>query len=246
MGERCERCAPGRYGNPLRGTPEDCRRCACPLEEATNNFSPACQVDYSREEEEGGYVCTQCPGGYTGDHCEICDDGFFGNPMEIGNTCQPCDCNGGPCDRTTGQCLSCKGNTEGWKCEKCKPDHYGEPSLSNCKACECDPIGSISKQCDNITGQCECKDKFTGRTCDKCEVGFGNVTALCVPCSCNPMGSKSEVCDTHTGTCDCQAGVEGFHCDACQNLYYGFSETGCQRKLIMHVCLKKTLVAQDK
>nr|XP_023028946.1 laminin subunit alpha-2-like [Leptinotarsa decemlineata] len=230
LGRKCERCSPGFYGNPTRGTPEDCKKCACPLLNDENNFSPSCQLDYFTEEldAEGTYVCTQCPKGYTGDHCEICDDGFYGNPMEIGNNCQLCDCNGGPCDRTTGQCLSCKGNTEGWKCEKCKPEHYGEPSLSNCKACECDPIGSITKQCDNNTGQCHCKDKFTGRTCDKCEIGYGNVTALCTPCSCNSMGSKSEVCDTHTGTCDCQPGVEGFHCDACQNLYYGFSEAGCQ------------------
>lgn len=42
-----------------------------------------------------------------------CDDGYYGNPLEIGNSCRPCDCRGGPCDSLTGQCLSCKGNTEG-------------------------------------------------------------------------------------------------------------------------------------
>lgn len=75
MGEKCERCAPGYYGSPLRGTPGDCKKCACPLLEEQNNFSPSCQLDYSseeeREEEEEGYVCTQCPKGYTGDHCEM-------------------------------------------------------------------------------------------------------------------------------------------------------------------------------
>lgn len=60
----------------------------------------------------------------------------------------------------------------GWKCERCKPDHYGEPLLYNCKSCECDSLGSISTQCDNTTGQCECKSKFTGRTCDRCKVSF--------------------------------------------------------------------------
>ncbi|CAH2013089.1 unnamed protein product, partial [Acanthoscelides obtectus] len=171
-GEKCERCMSGYYGNPLRGTTEDCKRCACPLENEENNFSPSCQLDFFNKGDgsDWSYVCTQCPKGYTGDHCEICDDGYFGNPLEVGNSCQPCDCNGGPCDRKTGQCLSCKGNTEGWKCEKCKPEHYGDPTQSNCKPCECDPIGSASKQCDNITGQCECKEKFIGRTCDKCEV----------------------------------------------------------------------------
>ncbi|CAH1980446.1 unnamed protein product [Acanthoscelides obtectus] len=114
-GEKCERCMSGYYGNPLRGTTEDCKRCACPLENEENNFSPSCQLDFFNKGDgsDWSYVCTQCPKGYTGDHCEICDDGYFGNPLEVGNSCQPCDCNGGPCDRKTGQCLSCKGNTEG-------------------------------------------------------------------------------------------------------------------------------------
>ncbi|XP_018564888.1 laminin subunit alpha-1-like [Anoplophora glabripennis] len=231
IGEKCERCAPGYYGNPLRGTPADCKRCACPLPNPENNFSPSCQLDYfaERVEDEGNYVCTQCPKGYTGDHCDICDDGYYGNPLEIGNSCRPCDCRGGPCDRLTGQCLSCKGNTEGWKCERCKPEHYGDPILANCKACECDPIGSTTKQCDNVTGQCRCKERFTGRTCSRCEVGYGNVTALCTACSCDPIGSKSDICDTHSGMCECRSGVEGFHCDACQNFYYGFSQLGCEQ-----------------
>lgn len=147
----------------------------------------------------------------------------------------------------------------GWKCERCKPEHYGNASTLNCKACECDPIGSISKQCDNVTGQCLCKERFIGRTCNQCEVskffcffykssnifrwgiflyyttrrlqnGYGNVTALCQKCVCSPIGSKSQICDAHSGICDCLDGVEGFHCDTCQNLYYGFSEDGCKRK----------------
>ncbi|XP_048520676.1 laminin subunit alpha-1-like [Dendroctonus ponderosae] len=223
IGEKCERCAVGFYGNPLRSTIGDCKKCACPMENIENNFSPSCQLDYFNLANEGGYVCTQCPKGYTGDHCEICDDGYFGDPLEIGNSCRPCDCSGGPCDRRTGQCLACKGNTEGWKCERCKSDHYGDPAASNCKACECDPLGSESKQCDNVSGQCTCKGRFIGRTCDQCEV-----TALCPPCSCNSIGSRSGICDHHTGICDCLPGVDGFHCDACQNLHWGFSTSGCQ------------------
>lgn len=53
------------------------------------------------------YVCTQCPAGYTGDHCEICDDGFYGSPLVLGSSCAPCPCNGGPCDPQTGRCISC-------------------------------------------------------------------------------------------------------------------------------------------
>lgn len=71
-GENCERCKPGFYGNPLRGTGEACKKCACPRENDENNFSPSCQLDYLNEEgDEESYVCTQCPKGYTGDHCEM-------------------------------------------------------------------------------------------------------------------------------------------------------------------------------
>lgn len=62
-----------------------------------------------------------------------CAAGYYGNPMVIGSTCQPCDCSDGPCDQLTGQCLDCRGNTEGWRCERCKPAHYGDPSLADCK-----------------------------------------------------------------------------------------------------------------
>lgn len=72
VGEKCERCAPGYYGNPLKATLEDCKKCACPMENEENNFSPSCQLDYLKlEQGERNYVCTQCPKGYTGDHCEM-------------------------------------------------------------------------------------------------------------------------------------------------------------------------------
>lgn len=66
-GENCDRCLPGFYGNPLNGTPNDCKPCACPLIDEQNNFSPSCQLDSN----DSGFVCTQCPVGYTGDHCEM-------------------------------------------------------------------------------------------------------------------------------------------------------------------------------
>lgn len=73
-GENCDRCLPGFYGNPMIGMPGDCKQCACPLLTEENNFSPSCQLDLFKltsENEEQGYVCTQCPRGYTGDHCEM-------------------------------------------------------------------------------------------------------------------------------------------------------------------------------
>lgn len=99
-----------------------------------------------------------------------CDDGYFGNPTELGSSCQKCECNGGPCDHLSGQCLRCRGNTEGWKCDRCKPGHYGDPKMANCKPCQCDFIGAVSEQCDLITGECECNERFIGITCSECQV----------------------------------------------------------------------------
>ncbi|KAL6255158.1 hypothetical protein P5V15_013491 [Pogonomyrmex californicus] len=69
VGPKCDRCATGYYGIATRGTNEDCKKCACPLAIESNNFSPSCQLD-NPADMNSGYVCTQCPKGYTGDHCE--------------------------------------------------------------------------------------------------------------------------------------------------------------------------------
>lgn len=81
---RCDECAVGFYGNARMGTANDCKRCACPLYNETNNFSPACKFrdlsfehqnevtsDYSLiSYQNTDYICTECPEGYVGDHCE--------------------------------------------------------------------------------------------------------------------------------------------------------------------------------
>ena len=37
-------------------------------------------------------------------------------------------------------------------------------------ACDCNEFGSLSSNCDPLTGQCPCKDKYVGRTCSQCKV----------------------------------------------------------------------------
>ena len=58
---------------------------------------------------------------------------------------------------TTG---NCNPGVTGQRCEMCLPQHYGF-STEGCKACECDPTGSLNLQCDLLTGQCECRDKVS-------------------------------------------------------------------------------------
>ncbi|XP_067621354.1 laminin subunit alpha-1 isoform X1 [Eurosta solidaginis] len=238
-GERCERCKVGYYGNPLQGTEHDCKRCACPLLADSNNFSPSCQLKtYSIMDlnplygvvENSEYICTQCPTGYTGDHCEMCDDGYFGNPTELGSQCEPCNCDGGPCDVFDGQCIICDGNTEGWRCERCKLGYWGDPS-SGCEPCDCYIDGSDSDFCDSTNGQCLCKPRFAGQKCDECDAGYANVDLKCLPCNCNPLGAEDvDFCDPDSGQCQCKSGVTGLKCDECSEGHFGLKEesNGCE------------------
>ena len=39
-------------------------------------------------EKEDYFVCTKCDKGYEGNKCELCADGYFGDPMAENGTCQ--------------------------------------------------------------------------------------------------------------------------------------------------------------
>ncbi|XP_053705091.1 basement membrane-specific heparan sulfate proteoglycan core protein isoform X1 [Synchiropus splendidus] len=85
QGELCEQCAPGYFGDPTVGTPEDCQPCACPHTDPENMFSPTCE-----SLGNGGYQCTACQPGYTGQYCERCAPGYVGNPQQR-QKCLPYD-----------------------------------------------------------------------------------------------------------------------------------------------------------
>ncbi|XP_066271322.1 laminin subunit alpha-2-like [Branchiostoma lanceolatum] len=230
-GRNCEVCAPGYYGDATRGTPDDCSRCACPLVEDSNNFSPTCVA------MDGGVFCDRCPPGYEGFQCEKCADGYFGNPLEVGNLCKQCTCNGnidpsdeGNCDTITGECLKCVGNTAGDECERCADGYFGDAiNAKNCQRCLCHPRGSYQEDCNLNSGQCRCRPNVVGRDCDQCAVGFFGIDSGegCTACNCDGTGSLSTQCD-EDGQCRCKPGVGGKQCDRCDVGFYGFSEDGCK------------------
>ncbi|NWI15207.1 LAMA2 protein, partial [Crypturellus soui] len=230
-GSYCDRCLPGFYGDPTKGTAEDCHPCACPLNIPSNNFSPTCHFDRSH-----GLVCDKCPTGYVGPRCERCAEGYFGQPLIPGGSCQPCQCNDnldfsvpGSCDSLSGACLICKPGTTGQYCERCADGYFGDAlDARNCQPCRCHANGSFSETCDPHTGQCECKANVMGRRCDMCKPEtFGLQSSRgCVPCNCNSFGSKSFDCDGD-GQCYCQPGVTGKKCDRCAHGFYNFEEGGC-------------------
>ncbi|XP_030577117.1 laminin subunit alpha-2 isoform X2 [Archocentrus centrarchus] len=125
-GDRCERCAPGYYGI-VRGFPDDCIPCACPLTNPENNFSPTCVAEGLDD-----YRCTACAEGYEGKYCERCSTGYHGNPSVPGGRCEECKCSlwgalPGPCDPVTGQCR-CRAGASGMTCDQCMERHVCGPS----------------------------------------------------------------------------------------------------------------------
>lgn len=38
-----------------------------------------------------------------------------------------------------------------------------------CVPCECNPHGSVSDECHELTGQCNCRPGITGRDCSHCQ-----------------------------------------------------------------------------
>ncbi|XP_062929717.1 laminin subunit gamma-1-like [Mobula hypostoma] len=234
-GSSCEQCANGYYGNPFRGRYDDCKPCPCP------NQSNCAVVEETKE-----VVCTSCPDGQTGNRCEICDDGFFGDPLgqnQFVRPCRPCYCNGntdlnavGNCDHLTGDCLKCLFHTVGHYCDRCEDGFYGnalDPNSSNkCQSCNCSPVGSVHElqTCNVISGQCDCLPNVTGRDCSQCELGYYDLQpgVGCLRCDCHPVGSRSSFCQAETGQCSCRPGVEGRLCDKCKLGYFDLSEKGCR------------------
>uniref|UniRef100_A0A672HPT0 Laminin subunit gamma-1 n=1 Tax=Salarias fasciatus TaxID=181472 RepID=A0A672HPT0_SALFA len=207
-GLSCERCKDGFYGDATQGTSSDCKPCPCPA-------GATCAVVPKVRE----VVCTNCPAGTTGKRCELCDDGFFGDPLGQNGpvrTCRACKCSDnidpnavGNCNRETGECLKYK-----------------------CKACSCSRLGTVDRQtsCSQVTGQCQCLPNVAERDCSACQPGFFNLQSGngCERCSCHPIGSTNGQCDITTGQCECQPGVTGLHCERCEANFFGFSSSGCK------------------
>ncbi|XP_066151126.1 laminin subunit gamma-1-like isoform X1 [Euwallacea fornicatus] len=234
-GENCELCTRGFYGNALAGTSTDCQPCGCP------DGGACIQIG------DNITMCTECPLGYSGFKCDVCSDGFYGDPTgKFGEPtiCQQCACNQnidlnaiGNCNTTTGECLRCIYNTAGSRCEACLPGFFGNALVlpkGDCKKCQCYSPGTDDLDgepiCDQTTGACQCKNHVIGTNCDKCESGYFNILSSegCQSCNCDPIGSFNQSCDLYTGQCFCRLGVTGLRCDHCEARKYGFSIDGCK------------------
>jgi hypothetical protein len=51
---------------------------------------------------------------------------------------------------------------------------------AGCVVCSCDPVGSLSEDCDPISGKCKCQTGIGGPRCDRCEkLHFGFSSSGC-------------------------------------------------------------------
>uniref|UniRef100_A0A8C4TQL5 Laminin subunit alpha 5 n=1 Tax=Falco tinnunculus TaxID=100819 RepID=A0A8C4TQL5_FALTI len=229
-GDHCERCKDGYMGSHSAEEPLQCVGCPCPLSVASNNFAVGCV-------HKGSNMQCLCKPGYTGPNCERCAPGYYGNPLVIGSSCQPCDCSGNTdpnmlfssCDSLTGACTGCMHHTAGARCEVCAPGYYGDAvAAKNCTQCNCSPCGTDS--CHPQTGQCFCKTGVTGQHCDRCEEGYYGFEGCsgCRRCDCD-VGAVGSSCHAQTGQCSCLPGISGSRCQQCAPGYWGFSESGCTK-----------------
>ena len=120
--------------------------------------------------------CLNCRDNTTGSACELCIGGFYGNPL-AGEPCQPCQCPNAEHNHATTCSIDsrrqfrcqCQEGYTGPQCDRCDYGYFGN-SQSGCFPCNCDPLGSLSDQCDQETGQCFCVGDVTGRDCSQCKL----------------------------------------------------------------------------
>ncbi|XP_071442864.1 laminin subunit beta-1 isoform X2 [Hetaerina americana] len=233
-GYNCEQCIEGHYGNPLIGEGIPCRPCPCPdTADSGHSYATRCSLDSYTQD-----VVCECSTGYAGSRCDVCADNYFGNPDTPGGSCRPCNCSNnidishpGNCDTRTGECLNCLFNTEGFNCEVCKADYFGDAVNQQCIVCVCDILGTNSKggPCNAKTGQCSCLPNVVGLSCDKCKENHWKIASGsgCEACDCDPVGSYYEQCNQYDGQCECKPGFGGRQCNECQANHWGNPTVEC-------------------
>uniref|UniRef100_A0A8R1TUR8 Netrin-1 n=1 Tax=Onchocerca volvulus TaxID=6282 RepID=A0A8R1TUR8_ONCVO len=187
-------------------------RCKC------NGHASRCILD-----KTGNYIC-DCKHNTAGADCERCKTFHLDRPWgratsENANHCVACNCNmhAKRCrfnmelyrlsgNKSGGVCLNCKHNTAGRNCHYCKPGYFRDLTKSithrrACKACNCHPVGSLSRSCNQSNGQCICKDGVTGLTCNQCSKGYQQSRSPLHPCIRISVSGSTTIHDAKCSKC---------------------------------------------
>uniref|UniRef100_A0A8C9VEY1 Agrin n=1 Tax=Scleropages formosus TaxID=113540 RepID=A0A8C9VEY1_SCLFO len=184
------------------------------------NYSNECELKKTRCEKQvnlqiqsqGPYRCAPIPPlppllaqTPTGTVYGCCLDGYsVALGVGLAGCPSTCNCNqygsyGGTCDPTSGQC-SCKPGVGGLKCDRCKPGFWNfrgiaTENTSGCTPCNCDTVGSVRDDCEQMSGLCSCKTGVKGLKCNMCPSGARMGVNGCdsgpnAPTSCSELTCK--------------------------------------------------------
>uniref|UniRef100_A0A671KQZ1 Laminin subunit alpha-5 n=1 Tax=Sinocyclocheilus anshuiensis TaxID=1608454 RepID=A0A671KQZ1_9TELE len=206
-GSKCERCAPGYYGNPMV-IGSTCQPCNCNGNSDPNMLFSDCHPLTGE--------CQSCMHNSAGPHCEICAPGFYGDAITA-KKCTRCNCSPcgtAHCDPHTGQC-HCKPVVVGAHCDRCEDGAFGFDSCAGCHKCDCDATAALIQPCDPVNGSCACQPGVNGPNCRQCAPGYWGYS----PNGCKKCECRGGRCDPRTGECHCAAGLTGKQCDTCLYKY---------------------------
>ncbi|XP_057713314.1 laminin subunit alpha-3-like isoform X2 [Corythoichthys intestinalis] len=207
-GPNCEQCAPGYYGYP------ECAGCQCSRE---GSYGTPCNP------LSGQCLCLP---GVVGQQCDHCASGHrFPSCLDSITECNPYGTES--IEPQMGSCR-CRANIEGVLCDTCKPLHWNlaADSPHGCEGCRCDVKGTLSGvgECEQKNGQCHCKPRVGGRTCDSCDDGYYLLQKKkyfgCQGCECDVGGALSAACDARSGQCRCRSNIVGLQCTQPAPSYY--------------------------
>uniref|UniRef100_A0A673LK35 Agrin n=1 Tax=Sinocyclocheilus rhinocerous TaxID=307959 RepID=A0A673LK35_9TELE len=197
--ETCEQDRCRRYGGSWDDDTED-DRCVCDFTCQTvprssvcgsdgNTYTSECELKKARCEKTLWIsICLSLSPPPT-PVCSHCSETVYGccqdnktAALGVGLAGCPsvCQCNhygsyGGTCDPSTGQC-SCKPGVGGLKCDRCEPGFWNfrgivTENMSGCTPCNCDGVGSVRDDCEQMSGLCSCKPGVKGMKCNVCPDG---------------------------------------------------------------------------
>ncbi|XP_031167386.2 laminin subunit alpha-3-like [Sander lucioperca] len=143
------------------------------IHEKTHSTKKFCDPSFNNQTV--GAITQNCQFDASGDRCECCKEGYYGNAAN--RTCRACPC---PftwnsfalacLDISSGgvECL-CKRGYRGATCERCAFGYYGNPMVhgGSCKPCNCKDGLNI---CDSLTGECITSGNSScGAHCHECD-----------------------------------------------------------------------------